>query len=132
MDYFEILRSIETLVSHLSKRSMDDKIEVAKHFKNLSETFNKFPIAHSNGDINEMIRLTAKTQGLLDSLRTSRVFINFLGNESENFFGMIQEISTAKDLLSNDHSAEKLRIIIKAAGYFEGYYETLSAVDNNI
>jgi len=126
-DVIELMKLLAAGVQKLRAASQEDRAEVARDFLNLSKTFNAFPAAQKAGDFSEMMRLAAKTHGLLDSLRETKVFRKVLGKEADHFFETIENVSNAKDLMTQNTGAEKLKDIITAAGYFEGFAETLSA-----
>jgi len=126
-DVIEILKLVGAGMSRLAAANREQRAEVARHFLNLANTFNSFPPAHEARNFTEMRRLAAKTHGHLDSLRQTEVFSSVLGTDAERFFKTIETVSNAKDLMSDDKSPTRITEIIEAAGYFEGFHETLSA-----
>lgn len=126
-DIVELLKLLSDGLQKFMGANRLKRAQVAQSFLNLSKTFNAFPPALETNNFNEMRRLEKKTKGLLDSLRAAGTMLQVLGKEdAERFFQTIERVSNAKSLFAERKEGD-LDAIIEAAGYFEGYYETLAA-----
>jgi len=124
-DLIDLLKLLGDGLGKLISTEETQKKTVAQHFLNLSHTLNAFLPAARDQNFDEMKRLEGKTEGLLDSLRQTKSIERVLGaDHAKEFFATLASVSNAKSLAAAGGAAD-LDIIIKAAGYFEAYHETL-------
>lgn len=126
LDIFNIGKEV---ISSAMKAEREQKLQVAEHFQNLSNVFMSFPAAHRAKDKDKLVFLVAKTNSLVQSLRGSAVFAVVLGAELElKFFSTISEVLNEKELMAKGAQLEeRYSVIISAAGFLEGYAESLRA-----
>ena len=124
----ETLQFVGSLIGKMLDQNKEKRHETAKTFATLSKTFTAFSPAYEEKDFNKMSKLEAKTRGQLDALKSISSFVDVLGNEDAvRFFAAIEDVANAKGLLSlkGEEGRNHLNLVIKAAGYFEGYAEIL-------
>lgn len=105
------------------------KLQVAEHFQNLANVFMAFPAAHRDKDRDRLTFLVAKTDSLIQSLQGSAVFATVLGKRLEKqFFLLIAQVLKQKELMAGGAQRELgYATIVSAAGFLEGYAESLRA-----
>lgn len=125
-DVFQIGSALLSAAAKVERRQ---KLEVAQHFQNLANVYLAFPIAHKANDQDRIAFLLAKTRSLIQSIEGSSLFETVLGEaQAKAFFQAAGAIINEKEALSKTQLAEaKYTAIANAAGFLEGYAESLRA-----
>lgn len=125
-DVFQIGSALLSAAAKVERRQ---KLEVAQHFQNLANVYLAFPIAHKANDQDRIAFLLAKTRSLIQSIEGSSLFATVLGEaQAKAFFQAAGTIINEKEALSKTQLAEaKYTAIANAAGFLEGYAESLRA-----
>jgi len=125
-DVFQIGTALLTAAAKVDRRQ---KLEVAQHFQNLANVYLGFAPAHKGEDQDRVVFLLAKTRSLLQSIEGSALFENVLGKErAAAFYEAARAVVNEKEALSKKQLPEaKYTFIANAAGFLEGYAESLRA-----
>ena len=125
-DIFQIGSALLTAAATVDRRQ---KLEVAQHFQNLANVYLAFAPAHKANDKDRVVFLLAKTRSLLQSIEGSTLFENVLGEKkAKAFLDAAREVVNEKEALSKMELSEaKYTSIANAAGFLEGYAESLRA-----
>lgn len=125
-DVFQIGSALLSAAARVERRQ---KLEVAQHFQNLANVYLAFPIAHKANDQDRIVFLLAKTRSLIQSIEGSSLFETVLGTaQAKAFLDAARNIINEKEALSKMQLAEaKYTAIANAAGFLEGYAESLRA-----
>ena len=125
-DIFQIGSALLTAASTIDRRQ---RLEVAQHFQNLATVYLAFAPAHKTNDTDRVVFLLAKTRSLLQSIEGSTLFETVLGSQkAKAFFDAARDVVNEKDALSRMELSEaKYTSIANAAGFLEGYSESLRA-----
>ena len=125
-DIIEAFKLVSGFIGTFAQMDSERRIQTAGTFASLSRTFDAFAPAYRDRNIDAMTKLEAKTRGHLEALKSNENFARVLGTEeAEKFFSAIEKVATAKEFLTlnEEEGRSHIDLIIKAAGYFEGYAE---------
>ncbi len=126
LDLFTIGKDV---MSAALRAELVQKLQVAEHLQNLANVFMAFPATHRDKDKDRLTFLVAKTDSLIQSLQGSAVFASVLGEPLEKrFFTLIEQVLRQKELMTDGAQRELgYATIVSAAGFLEGYAESLRA-----
>ena len=128
-DILDIFKFIGGGIEKLLNMKKDARVETAKNLFLLSKVFDEFPSAYQNKEYEKLIKLSSKTQGIIDAIKADEAFTQCLGEElAKKFIDAIQVVQNWKEFLTDGHpdNENRIKAIIKASGYVEGYAEVLS------